>query len=60
MSGARVIGRQHQNVADKPFLVIWESTRACPLACLHCRAEAVPDACPIAIRVSWTPPQPRI
>jgi AdoMet-dependent heme synthase len=26
-----------------PFLVIWETTRACDLACKHCRAEAVPD-----------------
>jgi radical SAM protein len=26
-----------------PFLVIWETTRACDLACLHCRAEARPD-----------------
>jgi AdoMet-dependent heme synthase len=24
-----------------PFLVIWEVTRACALACVHCRAEAV-------------------
>jgi len=24
-----------------PFLVIWELTRACQLACRHCRAEAV-------------------
>jgi radical SAM protein len=24
-----------------PFLVIWEVTRACALACLHCRADAV-------------------
>ena len=24
-----------------PFLVIWETTRACDLACRHCRAEAV-------------------
>ncbi|MCK5440017.1 MAG: radical SAM protein, partial [Gemmatimonadetes bacterium] len=23
-----------------PFLVIWETTRACELACKHCRAEA--------------------
>jgi len=23
-----------------PFLVIWETTQACDLACLHCRAEA--------------------
>jgi len=25
-----------------PFIVIWEVTRACDLACVHCRAEAVP------------------
>ncbi|WP_229858830.1 TIGR04053 family radical SAM/SPASM domain-containing protein [Streptomyces poonensis] len=46
MSAARVVRRQHQDVADKPFIVIWESTRACPLACLHCRAEAVPGRDP--------------
>ncbi|KNE79763.1 hypothetical protein ADZ36_25865, partial [Streptomyces fradiae] len=39
--GPRALRRQHQNVAERPFIVIWESTRACPLACLHCRAEAV-------------------
>jgi MoaA/NifB/PqqE/SkfB family radical SAM enzyme/metal-sulfur cluster biosynthetic enzyme len=25
-----------------PFIVIWETTRACALACVHCRAEAMP------------------
>lgn len=25
-----------------PFLVVWEVTRACALACLHCRADAIP------------------
>lgn len=25
-----------------PYLVIWETTRACDLACVHCRAEARP------------------
>lgn len=24
-----------------PFLVIWEVTQACDLACLHCRASAL-------------------
>ena len=24
-----------------PFIVIWELTRACALACVHCRAEAI-------------------
>ncbi len=28
--------------AASPFVVIWETTRACDLACRHCRAEAVP------------------
>jgi MoaA/NifB/PqqE/SkfB family radical SAM enzyme len=27
--------------AHAPMLVYWESTRACDLACVHCRAEAV-------------------
>jgi radical SAM protein len=25
-----------------PFIVIWEVTRACALACVHCRADAIP------------------
>jgi AdoMet-dependent heme synthase len=27
--------------AVAPFLVIWEVTRACALACVHCRADAI-------------------
>jgi radical SAM protein len=27
----------------RPFTVIWETTRACDLACAHCRAEANPQ-----------------
>lgn len=27
---------------ERPFLVIWEVTRACALACVHCRADAIP------------------
>jgi AdoMet-dependent heme synthase len=30
-------------VAERPFIVIWEATQACPLACRHCRASARPD-----------------
>jgi AdoMet-dependent heme synthase len=29
-----------------PFLVIWETTQACDLACKHCRAEAQPNRHP--------------
>ena len=25
---------------QRPFTVVWEATRACDLACIHCRAEA--------------------
>ncbi|HEX6308137.1 MAG TPA: TIGR04053 family radical SAM/SPASM domain-containing protein [Longimicrobiales bacterium] len=32
-----------------PFLVIWELTRACDLACLHCRAEAVTQRSPLEL-----------
>ncbi len=35
-----VVRRPRHPVSERPFLVIWEATRACPLACLHCRAEA--------------------
>jgi radical SAM protein len=28
--------------ARSPFIAIWETTRACALACVHCRAEAMP------------------
>ena len=32
--------------AERPQRVYWEITRACDLACRHCRAEAAPDASP--------------
>jgi radical SAM protein len=47
MSAAgHAIRRQRHDAGERPFIVIWESTRACPLACLHCRAEAVPGRDP--------------
>ena len=30
------------NFDDQPFIVIWETTQACDLACVHCRACAQP------------------
>lgn len=38
--------RTEQPFADAPFIVIWEVTRACALACVHCRAEAIPHRHP--------------
>ena len=31
---------------QRPFTVVWETTRACDLACVHCRAEANPQRSP--------------
>lgn len=45
-TAAHALRRQRHDAGERPFIVIWESTRACPLACLHCRAEAVPDRDP--------------
>ncbi|MEM0200766.1 MAG: radical SAM protein, partial [Saccharolobus sp.] len=32
--------------SEKPHLVFWELTKACPLACLHCRANAIEKPLP--------------
>ncbi|MGE3511740.1 MAG: radical SAM protein [Vicinamibacterales bacterium] len=32
--------------AERPLRIYWETTRACDLACRHCRAEAAPDRDP--------------
>ncbi len=39
-------GMGAQDFDEAPFLVIWETTQACDLACKHCRAEAQPDRHP--------------
>ena len=43
------IGSPHhkpRDYAQTPLNVYWEMTQACPLACRHCRASAMPDAAP--------------
>ncbi|GIH73177.1 TIGR04053 family radical SAM/SPASM domain-containing protein [Sphaerimonospora thailandensis] len=42
----RPLRQVRHDAALAPFIVIWEATRACPLACLHCRAEARPQRHP--------------
>lgn len=32
-----------RDFSQSPFLVIWETTQACDLACRHCRASAIPN-----------------
>jgi radical SAM protein len=34
---------------ERPFLVIWEATQACDLACVHCRASAQPSRNPFEL-----------
>ena len=34
---------------QRPFIVIWETTQACDLACLHCRASAQPSRDPLEL-----------
>lgn len=37
-----VLRLSSMNFNQRPFTVVWETTRACDLACVHCRAEANP------------------
>ena len=39
-----------EELDHRPFIVIYEVTRACNLACVHCRAEAQPRPHPLELR----------
>ena len=38
-----------RDFSQAPFLVIWEVTQACDLACVHCRASAEPRRHPLEL-----------
>jgi AdoMet-dependent heme synthase len=38
----RALRRTRIDLNRRPFIVIWEATQACVLACKHCRATSVP------------------
>jgi radical SAM protein len=40
-AGAMATDSNALDFSRAPFLVIWEVTRACALACVHCRADAI-------------------
>jgi radical SAM protein len=56
-----IVGKEHQtrkvvrkgdkamDFNQRPFTVIWETTRACDLVCLHCRADAIPNRNPFEL-----------
>jgi AdoMet-dependent heme synthase len=44
-----LIRQPNYDLNKRPFLVIWETTRACDLSCRHCRAESIPVHDPNAL-----------
>jgi AdoMet-dependent heme synthase len=49
LSHAPAIRHPTYDVNQRPFIVIWEVTRACDLACVHCRASAMSDRNPLEL-----------
>ncbi|MFZ2530116.1 MAG: radical SAM protein, partial [Rhodococcus sp. (in: high G+C Gram-positive bacteria)] len=45
----RTIRTLRHDPNERPFIVIWEVTRACALACTHCRADAIPARNPLEL-----------
>lgn len=44
--GTKLIRTPVYDLDERPFMVIWETTNACDLACRHCRAEAISEVEP--------------
>ena len=40
------VRRVRHDIGEKPFIAIWEVTRACQLVCTHCRADSQHEAAP--------------
>ncbi|WBM80234.1 TIGR04053 family radical SAM/SPASM domain-containing protein [Cryobacterium breve] len=40
-TATRAVRYLHHDAGERPFIVIWEVTRACQLVCTHCRADAI-------------------
>lgn len=47
-----LIRQPNYDLSQRPFMVIWETTQACDMACRHCRAEAQPEHNPQALSLS--------
>jgi len=41
VASTRPVRLLHHDASERPFIVIWEVTRACQLVCTHCRADAI-------------------
>ncbi len=44
-----IIRQPAYDLNTRPFMIIWETTHACDLACRHCRAEAIPEHDPLSL-----------
>lgn len=47
----QLIRQLKYDLNQRPFMVIWETTQACDMACRHCRAEAQPLHNPAALNL---------
>lgn len=45
----KLIRKPTYDLNDRPFMIIWETTHACDLACRHCRAEAIAEHDPLTL-----------
>lgn len=45
----RPVRSLRHDLDERPYIVIWEVTRACALACTHCRADAVRNRHPLEL-----------
>ena len=45
----RSVRHLHHDSSERPFIVIWEVTRACQLVCTHCRADAIRTRSPLEL-----------
>jgi len=41
LAQTRPVRLMRHDAGERPFIVIWEVTRACQLVCTHCRADAI-------------------
>ncbi len=44
-----LIRKPAYDLNTRPFMIIWETTHACDLACRHCRAEAIATHDPLSL-----------
>ena len=67
----RPVRFMHHDASERPFIVIWEVTRACQLVCTHCRADAIRTRNPLELNTdegrrlledlaSFGPPRPLV